>query len=47
LFIEGEKRLTPYRDPVVWWALFKGDDTFHWRRTDWAPSERTSAWRRC
>jgi len=48
MFIEGEQRLTAQGDPVVWWAVFDGPNTFRWRRYDWPRTAMTDAvWRRC
>jgi hypothetical protein len=48
MFIEGEARLTAQGDPVIWWAVFDGPDTFRWRRYDWPQTAMTDAqWRRC
>jgi hypothetical protein len=47
-FIDGEKRLTDNGDPVIWWAVFDGNNRFRWRRTDWAPTEVTvGTWVKC
>jgi hypothetical protein len=48
MFIEGEERLTAQGDPVIWWAVFDGPNTFRWRRYDWPATALTDAlWRRC
>ncbi len=46
--IEDEKRVTDVGDPVLWWLIFEGPDSFRWRRYDWPRTEATSTqWQRC
>ena len=45
--IRGETRLTESGEPVVWDLVLTSQDSYHWHRTDWAPSNFTKTVRRC
>ena len=45
--IEGESRMTPAGEPVVWDVVMLSADRFCWRRTDWSPESCTPAVVRC
>jgi hypothetical protein len=45
--IEGETRMTPAGEPVVWDLVMISADRFCWHRTDWEPGVCTTAVVRC
>jgi hypothetical protein len=45
--IEGEKRVTPTGEPVVWDVVMLTPDKFCWHRADWEPGACTPALVRC